>query len=249
MEIPFIKHVLSSNSVSTSVQSGTVSVVAGTKTVTGSGTSFSSALGGQYIVINDELKFVDGDTPITSTSLSVTTNFAASASGVAWYLYAVPGESGTFYDLPFVDYSVLLTKNADCGWYKFSDGTTDYIGFYPVPTSTGKTVRVVYRPKPTAMVNTPAGLLLQPDLFYRWHNLLVYAAISEIAGSGSNPDVTMANNYAMKYNATMKMAKENRFERDKPGYTATRDVMHNSNYARRVLSGRSKYRMRFYGDN
>jgi len=238
MEIPSIKHVLCSNSANTSIQTGTVTVTAGAKTVTGSGTAFTSAIEDGYIVINDELKIVD--TVSSAVALTVTTNFADSAAGVAWYLYATPGEDKYFTEYKYADYDTILTRGSSNSWYKFSNSTADYIGFYPEPSVSGRTIRVVYKPKPVDMVNSVAGLLLSPDLHYKWHNLLVYAAIGEIAGSGSNPDVTIANNYAMKYNAIMRMAKDDRQGRDKPGYTATRNVMRTNNRARQVLSGKSR---------
>ena len=238
MQIQFIKSVLLSTDADTTVQSGTVSATAGAATLLGSGTSFTSALVDRKIVVNGELKTVESVE--STTSLTVSDNFDATASGVAWYLYATPTEDGVrFNELCYAEYQDVLTRNIANGWFRFSDGTTDYIGFYPTPSVTGKTVRVVYRPTPTEL--SASVMTATPDLFYRWHILLVYGAVSDIAGMGSNPDSAIANNYARKYNTELEKARQNRFERDRPGYASTKNVAYkNWNYARNVLSGRRK---------
>jgi hypothetical protein len=235
MQINHIKRVLVSTSANTSEQDGTVSVTAGAATVSGSGTSFTSALEGECIVINGELKEVD--TVSTTESLTVTSNFDETAADVAWGLYETPEEAESFTEYQYEDYDKILTRSVYSGWYKFSDGTTDYIGFYPKPSVTGKTVRVIYRPTPAAIAAD--ALTITPDLYYRWHILLVYAAIAEIAGAGTNPDADIANLYIRKYNDALADARANRYVRDKPGHTVTRNVMRNGNYARRVLTSRA----------
>lgn len=235
MQACFIKTVLMSHSASTDTQTGTVSVTAGAATVTGSGTSFTSALEGEYIVINDELKIVD--TVSTTESMTVTENFAATASAVAWELYDSPEEGSVFYEIPYKDYADVLTRTTEDCWFHYIDDDEEYIGFYPDPSTTGKTVRVIYRPTPTAM--SESALSTSPDLHYRWHVLLVYGAINEIAASGSNPDTTIANNYARKFNEILAKATQNRYERDKPGYIVTENKYPRTwNHARLVMTGR-----------
>jgi hypothetical protein len=236
MQIDLIKRVMVSNDANVTTQDGTVSATAGAKAVTGSGTAFTSDLEDEYIVINGELKIVD--TVSSVTSLTVTTNFESSASDVSWSLYATPEEADSFIEYLYQDYDKILTRSVYGGWYKISSGSTDYIGFYPLPTETGKTVRVIYRPTPSAI--SADSLTTTPDLYYRWHVLLVYAAIAEIAGSGDNPDIDIANLYTRKYNEVLERAKENRFERDKPGYVVMRNVMRSNNNARRIMTGRSR---------
>lgn len=233
MQIDKIKSVLVSNKVSTEKQTGTVTVATGASTVTGSGTSFTSALEGQNIVINNELKTVAEVT--SDTELSVTENFAHEATDADWYLYSTPEEEGLFTEYHFIEYRDVLKQTVPQGWYKYSENGADYIGFHPMPARTGQTIRVTYIPTPTQLVNNEAGLVLEPDLNYRWHYLLVYAAISEIAGSGSNPDTVIANNYALKYNTIVRGALESMNPHNTPGYGVTRDRMRPWNYSRRVL--------------
>lgn len=235
MQIDKIKTVLISNDEQTTVQSGTVSVSAGAKTVTGSGTSFTSALEGEYIVINDELKIVD--TVSSTTSMTVTTNFASDDSGAAWYLYATPEEDVTFTEYYFEEYNTVLKRATEQCYYKYRESGTDYLGIYPAPSTTGKTVRIIYTPKATTLTNDETGLAATPDLFYRWHYLLVYAAISEIAGSGNTPDHKRADDYAIKYNYLLQSAMEDGNKRNTPGYRKMRDRMKSWNYSRRALRG------------
>lgn len=249
MQVDKIRNILISNDESTDVQTGTVSVTAGAKTVTGSGTSFTSALEGEYIVINDELKIVD--TVAGVTSLTVTTNFAATASAQAWYLYTTPEEDDvSFEEYYFQEYSTVAKRQTDQCYYKFRSSGTDYLGIYPVPTSTGKTMRAIYIPIPTELENSETGLAATPDLFYRWHYLLVYAAIQNIASSGDNPDHKRANDYAMMYNALMQDAMDDNNKRNTPGYRKVKDRMKMWNYSRRALRhGRHKLPWWMYEEN
>jgi hypothetical protein len=173
--------------------------------------------------------------------MSVTVAFATAAAGVAWYTYAAPGEDASFIEYPFVEYENVLTRSLDYGYYKYSDGTTDYIGFYPEPNESGRCIRVVYLPKPDDL--SSSVLTAEPDLYYRWHNLLVYALAREIASSGSNPDIPLANNFGAQYNSVMELAKGNRARRETPGYRATRDVMRPWGRYRRGLNNRLRAKL------
>jgi len=239
MQIDKVRNVLVSNNESTAVQTGTVSVTAGAKTVTGSGTSFTSALEDEYIVINDELKVVD--TVSSTTALTVTENFASTAADEAWYLYTAPEENdNSFTEYYFQEYSTVLKRQTDQCYFKYrSSAGTDYLGVYPFPSVTGKTIRTIYIPKPTALENTETGLAASPDLFYRWHYLLVYAAIQDVASSGDVPDHKRANDAAMMYNAIMADAMGDNDKRNTPGYRKVKDRMKMWNYSRRALRGRS----------
>ena len=236
MQIDNIRHVLYCNSDSLTVATGTVTVTAGSKDVVGVGTTFTDALEGSIIVVDGQVRTVDAYT--STTEISVTENFTTAAAGVAWYTYAAPGEDVSFSEYPFVEYNDILKRNVDSGWYKYSDGTTDYIGFYPEPSKSGHCIRVVYLPKPADL--SSSVLTAEPDLYYRWHNLLVYALIREIAMSGSNPDTNIANNYGAQYNAVMDLAKNNRFQRERPGYRGTKDVMRSWGRSRRARGWRKK---------
>jgi hypothetical protein len=85
--------------------------------------------------------------------------------------------------------------------YRYFDAFNGLIGLYPVPDATGYNVRLIYEKRPALLdVNNLTAI---PELREDWHRILVYAAIAEIAGAGSNPDITIVNNYTQKYNKLM----------------------------------------------
>jgi len=235
MEIGAIKRVMFSKDDCLTLQDGTVTVTAGAKTITGSGTTFTPAMVGDTIFIDNEYNTIASYS--SGTSVTATSNFTSSHSGEAWYIYDAP-EEDTFERYEYSDYDKILAREVNQAWYKYYDGSSYYLGLYPVPSSDGHCVRVIYLPKPDALANTEAGLAATPDLYYRWHNLLVYAVIAECAGSGSNPDITIANNFAMKYNTLLTEAQQNKNERERPGYVVTRNIYGRNNYARWILTGK-----------
>lgn len=85
--------------------------------------------------------------------------------------------------------------------YKYFDAFNGLIGLYPMPDTTGWNIRLIFRKRPALMDSTDTGET--PELKEDWHRIFVYGAIAEIAGSGSNPDTTTANNYTAKYNELM----------------------------------------------
>jgi hypothetical protein len=91
--------------------------------------------------------------------------------------------------------------NEDMAGYKYFDALNGLIGLYPMPDTTGWNIRLIFRKRPVLM--NVAILTASPELSEDWHRILVYGAIAEIAGSGSNPDTTTANNYTEKYNELM----------------------------------------------
>lgn len=121
----------------------------------------------------------------------------------------------------FTEYKFADRNEILCG-YRYFDSTYGLIGLYPVPDEAGWNVRLIYRKRPTML--SVDNTLAKPDLKEDWHRILVYAVIAEIAGSGSNPDVTTANNYTLKYNTLMREIQQSRYER-LPKYPCTKDVM------------------------
>jgi hypothetical protein len=100
--------------------------------------------------------------------------------------------------------------NEEMSGYRYFDALNGLIGLYPMPDTTGWNIRLIFRKRPALL--SVSNLSDSPELKEDWHRILVYGAISEIAGSGSNPDTTTANNYTLKYNALMgdiKLAKYN----------------------------------------
>lgn len=100
-----------------------------------------------------------------------------------------------FQEYDFADIGDELTG------YKYFDAFNDLIGLYPMPDTSGWNARLIYGRRPTAL--SASVLTATPVLDEDWHRILVYGGITEIAGSGSNPDITIVNNYTMKYNAIM----------------------------------------------
>lgn len=91
--------------------------------------------------------------------------------------------------------------NESMSGYKYFDALNGLIGLYPMPNTTGWNIRLIFQKRPALLSAT--NLTATPELKEDWHRILVYAAITEIAGSGSNPDVTTANNYTLRYNKLM----------------------------------------------
>lgn len=235
MQVDFIRHVLLESGTSVVEQGGTVSIAAGSKNVVGVGTAFDAALEDQRITIADEVFTVD--TVTDGTHMTVTANAVTAATGAKWSLFVAPQEDVTFTEYPFVEYNDVLTRRVSHGWYRVDSET---IGIYPTLTITGKAMRILHLPLPTALSST--AMTASPDLYYMWHMLLVYAVIREIAMSGSNPDTVVANNYAMMYNSELAKAKQDNVTRNGGKYSQTTDVMREWNGYRRRSSRRSRAR-------
>jgi hypothetical protein len=112
--------------------------------------------------------------------------------------------------------------NEEMSGYRYFDALNGLIGLYPMPDTSGWNIRLIFRKRPVLMSATI--LTATPELNEDWHRILVYGAIAEIAGSGSNPDTTTANNYTTKYNELLKEIKQSRYEVT-PKYPKTKDVM------------------------
>lgn len=116
--------------------------------------------------------------------------------------------------------------NDELTYKHYYDAFDAGFGVYPVPTTSGWKGRIIYKKRPTLLDST--NQTASPELEEDWHRILVYGAIAELAGAGNNPDIEIANNYSMKYNALLKEIKQSRYER-LPKYAATKDVMKRSN--------------------
>lgn len=100
----------------------------------------------------------------------------------------------------FVDYS-FSEADEELQGYKYFDAFNGLIGLYPIPEASGYNVKIIYQKRPALLdVNNLAAI---PQLNEDWHRIFVFGAIAEIASAGSNPDITTANNYTVKYNNLM----------------------------------------------
>lgn len=104
-------------------------------------------------------------------------------------------------DTEFQEYTYAELNDTMSG-YKYFDALNGLIGLFPMPDTTGWNIRLIFGKRPALM--SASVLTATPDLNEDWHRIFVYGAIAEIAGSGSNPDVTTSNNYTAKYNELMK---------------------------------------------
>jgi len=133
----------------------------------------------------------------------------------------------------FKEYGYLRAEQKLSGsnWYiHVSDGGARGIGLYPVPTDSTSHIRLIYKKRPTMF--TLLNVTAEPEIEVDWQMLLVYGAITEIAGSGSSPDISIVNNYTYKYNALLTEAKSALNGRD-VAYGKTRDVYRPYGFSRR----------------
>lgn len=84
-------------------------------------------------------------------------------------------------------------------WYDAEGG----IGIYPNPTSddAGYNIKITYEPSPVQL--STDTLLTVPSISTDYHDILKWRVMRDIAGSGRNPDIELANNYAANYNALL----------------------------------------------
>lgn len=92
-------------------------------------------------------------------------------------------------------YKGLDEEMTDNSYY---DALNGLIGLYPVPTTTGYTVNIIFEKRPTLL--SASDLTATPEINEDYHDLLKFYTLSVIAKSGHNPDVQLANNYMTDYN-------------------------------------------------
>ena len=106
-------------------------------------------------------------------------------------------------------------------YHKYFNGYNNLIGLYPVPSTTGYNVKIIYEERPTLLSENI--LAASPDLSEDWHRILVYGAIMELAGAGANPDIEIVNNYTIKYNQMMMDMSAPKYDGE-PKYPKIKDV-------------------------
>lgn len=100
-------------------------------------------------------------------------------------------------DTTFTTYSFIELTQEMTGTHYY-DGLNGLIGLYPVPDTNGYKVNIIYEKKPPLL--TSGDLTASPQIDDEYHSLLTFYAIQVAAKSGNNPDVELANNYAIEYN-------------------------------------------------
>lgn len=71
------------------------------------------------------------------------------------------------------------------------------LGLYPIPAITGLPIRIRFNKKLTDLSITSQGS--SPDFDSRYHDLLVWYALSMICGSGASPDAVQHDFFQSKY--------------------------------------------------
>lgn len=104
--------------------------------------------------------------------------------------------------------------------YKYWDGQS-MIGIYPIPETSGYNIKIIYDKRPSLL--SELVLTGVPDLNSDWHKILVYGAIIELAGAGTNPDIDVVNNYTIKYNQLYSQMTISKYDNE-PKYPKIKDV-------------------------
>lgn len=80
-------------------------------------------------------------------------------------------------------------------------GGTRQFGIYPIPTTSGYTIRIRYLKPFAEMVQT--DMTAEPEFDVRYHDALISYACYKIAASGSFPDEGMANIFSSEWNSSL----------------------------------------------
>lgn len=101
---------------------------------------------------------------------------------------------------------------------RYFNGYGNTIGLWPVPLKDGETITIFFKrtPRPVKTIDDPI------EINDKWIDLLVYSIIVDLASSGSNPDIELSNNYTLKYNNLMELARTEKYARQ-PFYSRTKD--------------------------
>ncbi len=101
---------------------------------------------------------------------------------------------------------------------RYYNGFGNTIGIFPTPTVDGEKITLFFK-------RTPMQIKTKDDpieIADKWINLLVYSVVIDIASSGSNPDIEIANNYTLKYNSLLQEAILDKYARQ-PFYPKIKD--------------------------
>lgn len=87
--------------------------------------------------------------------------------------------------------------------YRYFNGYGNTLGLFPCPAVDGEKVTIFYKKTPMSVQTIDDPIEIKDEFIY----LVVYSVVSEMASSGSNPDIEISNNYALKYNTLLQEAK------------------------------------------
>lgn len=107
---------------------------------------------------------------------------------------ALTRDEYTSYVVGFQDDSTRSGKN----YFQIVDSSGNKtIGLYPTPTESGLQVRIRYYKSITAL--SASSMSAQPEIDSRFHEMLAYYAVHQIAAKGASPDKDQSNYYLSKY--------------------------------------------------
>ena len=92
------------------------------------------------------------------------------------------------------------------------------IGLFPTPSVDGQKITIAFKrtPRPVETKDDPI------EVKDKYIELLVYSVVIDMASSGSNPDIEIANNYTARYNALLQDALIEKSS-ENPFYPKTKD--------------------------
>lgn len=101
---------------------------------------------------------------------------------------------------------------------RYFNGFGNTIGIFPTPIKDDEKITIFFKrtPRPVKTKDDPI------DINPKWLDILVYSIVIEMASSGSNPDIEIANNYTLRYNALMQEATLDRYS-NQPYYPKIKD--------------------------
>lgn len=92
------------------------------------------------------------------------------------------------------------------------------LGLSPVPTKDGEKITVFFKKTPMPVKTKDDPVEVKDEYI----DLLVYSVVADLASSGSNPDIEIANNYTLKYNTLLQDAITRRYN-EHPFYPKIKD--------------------------
>lgn len=103
--------------------------------------------------------------------------------------------------------------------YRYWNAYGNMIGINPIPRRDDEKITIFFKRTPRAVKTADDPI----EIDDRWVDLLTYSVVADIASSGSNPDIEIANNYTLKYNTLLEEAMLLRNQ--KPYYSKIKDNM------------------------
>ena len=92
------------------------------------------------------------------------------------------------------------------------------IGIFPTPFEDNDKITIFFKKTPRPVKTKDDPIEVNP----KWLDILVYSMVIDMASSGSNPDIEIANNYTARYNALLQEATLDRYG-NQPYYPKIKD--------------------------